>query len=85
MPEITNQGKLFLYKKIVGDRSLTEASDLGAHGNDAPYAVSIVREIIRPRSGWGTKHLVAVDVNPVPMTGRGFFVVRRHDCSAPGR
>jgi len=44
---------------------------------------SIVGKIIAPKSRRRTKHLLAVDVNPVPMTGRGFFVVRRDDCSAP--
>src|SRR5438552_2046518 len=83
MPEITNQGKLFLNKNRW--RPVASRSRLGAHGNDAPYVVSIVREMIRPRSGWRTKHLVAIDITPVPMTGRGFFVVRRDDCSAPGR
>jgi hypothetical protein len=57
----------------------------GAQGNDAFQGISIVREVIGARSGRRTEHLVAVDVNPVPMTGHGFFVVWRDDCSAPGR
>jgi hypothetical protein len=66
----------FFYIKIIGVRSLTGAAGLGAHGNDAAYSVSIVREIIRTKSGRRTKHLVAINITPVPMTGHGFFVVR---------
>jgi hypothetical protein len=57
----------------------------GTHANDAPQPVSIVREVIGPKSGRRTEHLVTVHVHPVPMTGRGFVVVRRDDCSASGR
>ena len=54
-------------------------------GNNAPCAALIVREILRPKSGRRAEHLVAVDVNPIPMTGHGSFFVRRNDCSMPGR
>jgi len=56
-----------------------------AHENDAPTRL-IAREILGPKSGRRrTEHLVAVDVNPVPMTRHEFFFVRRHNCRAPGR
>src|SRR4029077_21151347 len=84
MPEITNQGKLFFpYKSLVAGR--LPSRGFGTHGNDALQPVSIVREIVGPKSGWRTVHLITVDVSPVPMTGRGFFVVRCDDRSAPRR
>ena len=57
----------------------------GARGNYALWPVSIVREVIGPKSGRRTEHLAAVDVNPVSMSGHGFFFVRCNDCSASGR
>jgi hypothetical protein len=79
MPEITNPGKLFFYKN-----RCRLAAYLRAVFEPRAY-VSITREIIRLKSGRRTEHLVAVDVTPVPMTGLGFFAIRRHDCSAPRR
>jgi len=47
--------------------------------------VLIARKILGSKAGRRTEHLVAVDVNTVPMTRHGFFFVRRHNCCAPGR
>src|SRR4029453_5065723 len=52
-------------------------------GNNARNAALIVREILGSKSGRRTEHLVAVDVNPVPMTRGKVFFVRGDDCSAP--
>jgi hypothetical protein len=73
MPEITNHGKLFFSIKTVGGWPVTGAS------------VLIVREVIGPKSGRRTEHLVTVDVRPVPMAGHGFFVVWRDDGNTPRR
>ena len=84
MPEITNHGKLFFLIKTVRGWWVT-GHGFRAHGNEALQPVSIAREEIRLNSGRRTEHLVAVDVYPVPMTGRRFFAVRRDDGSATGR
>jgi len=54
-------------------------------GNNARNAALIVREILRSKSGRRTEHLIAINVNSVPMSGHGFFFVWRHDCRSPGR
>ena len=85
MPEITNHGKLFFFDKNHWQPVGYRGRGFGAQGNDAFQGISIVREVIGARSGRRTEHLVAVDVNPVSMSGHGFFFVRCHDCSAPRR
>jgi hypothetical protein len=63
-----------------------QRTGFGAYRNQAPCADLItVREIIRSKSGRRTKHLIAVDENPVSMTGHEFVFVRCYDCSASGR
>ena len=85
MPEITNHGKLFFSIKTIGSRSVTGAAVSVRTGVTCSSSFSIAGQIIRLKSGRRTEHLVAIDVNPLPMTGHGFFFVRCHDCSAPRR
>src|SRR6516162_1055882 len=56
-----------------------------AHTRIMRPPVLIAREILGPKAGRRTEHLVTVDVNTVPMTRHGFFFVWRHNCRAPGR
>src|SRR4030095_1566096 len=74
----------FFDKKALATGRLPR-SLIPAHRRMMRPAVLIAREILGAESGWRTEHLVAVDVNPVPMTGHEFFFVRRHNCRAPGR
>ena len=79
MPEIKSHGKLFLIKFSGA------VAYQGCPMN--PYRaakLSVVWEIIRPKSWRRTIHLVAVNKNPASMAWGKFFFVGRHDCSASG-
>jgi hypothetical protein len=74
----------FFDKKTLPTSLLPKGAGSDLKGNDDRCALSMARKIIRSKSRRRTEHLVAVDVNPVPMTRREFLFVGRDDCSAPG-
>src|SRR6266436_3506361 len=80
MPGIKALGKLFFEKNFVTE-SVACVPALSVNWGRPP-SVLIVRRIIRPKSRWWSKYLVAVDHSAAVPARKDSFFVRRDDRSA---